>query len=187
VAIEIVVPRLGWSMDEGTFVEWLKKEGQWVQAGEMLFVIEGDKVTQEIESFDSGFLRVSPAAPQAGDTVAVGQVLGYLVAASEAAPFEVGLRQETQATHERTEQSRSVTSPPLESAAASHIRSQTSGRRSTEGMDQTEKTARPRTDRIAITPRARRAARELRIDWTRVQGTGRHGRIRERDIRAAYG
>ena len=58
MAIEIVVPRLDWSMDEGTFVEWLKQDGEFVDAGEMLFELESEKASQEIESFDSGFLHV---------------------------------------------------------------------------------------------------------------------------------
>src|SRR5262245_35395072 len=80
MAIEIVVPRLGWSMDEGTFGEWLKKEGEFVKRGEALFVLEGEKSAQDIESFDEGILRLPPDAPQPGDTVKVGQILAFLVA-----------------------------------------------------------------------------------------------------------
>ena len=49
-AVEIVVPRLGWSMDEGTFVEWLKEDGGQVEVGDMLFVLESEKAAQEVES-----------------------------------------------------------------------------------------------------------------------------------------
>ena len=49
MATEIVVPRLGWSMDEGTFVEWLKADGEIVNAGDMLFVLEGEKAAQDVE------------------------------------------------------------------------------------------------------------------------------------------
>ena len=51
MAIEIIVPRLGWSMDEGIFGQWLKKEGEMVQEGDSLFELESDKATQEVESF----------------------------------------------------------------------------------------------------------------------------------------
>ena len=78
MAIEIVVPRLGWSMDEGTFVEWLKADGESVQAGDMLFVLEGEKAAQEVESFDSGILHIPAKAPQPGEIVLVSQVLGFL-------------------------------------------------------------------------------------------------------------
>ncbi|HIM56274.1 MAG TPA: 2-oxo acid dehydrogenase subunit E2, partial [Candidatus Latescibacteria bacterium] len=43
MSVEIVMPRLGWTMDEGTLVEWLKKEGETVAVGEMLFTVESDK------------------------------------------------------------------------------------------------------------------------------------------------
>ena len=64
--IEIIVPRLGWSMEEGAFVAWLKKDGEHVNAGEALFSIEGDKAVQEIESIDSGILRIAANAPKPG-------------------------------------------------------------------------------------------------------------------------
>jgi pyruvate dehydrogenase E2 component (dihydrolipoamide acetyltransferase) len=66
-------------MDQGTFMGWLKKEGDPVKAGEPLFTLEGDKATQEVEAADSGILQIPPDAPKAGETVLVGAVLGYLV------------------------------------------------------------------------------------------------------------
>ena len=75
MAIEIKVPRLGWSMEEGTFVEWLKGEGQTVQAGEPLFAIEGDKAIQEVEAIGTGILRILPKAPENGDVVRSGRRL----------------------------------------------------------------------------------------------------------------
>ena len=42
MSIEIVVPRLGWSMEEGIFTEWLKKDGELVAEGDSLFVLEGE-------------------------------------------------------------------------------------------------------------------------------------------------
>src|SRR6266545_7088984 len=84
--IDIIVPRLGWSMEEGAFVAWLKKDGEQVKAGEALFSIEGDKAIQEIESIDSGILRIAVNAPKPGESIRVGDVLGYLVSADEVAP-----------------------------------------------------------------------------------------------------
>src|SRR5213594_2288420 len=82
--IEITVPRLGWTMEEGTFVGWLKKEGERVKAGEKLFTLDGDKALQEIEATDSGVLHIPPNAPQPNSTVRVGELLGYLLAENEA-------------------------------------------------------------------------------------------------------
>ncbi len=81
--IEVTVPRLGWSMDEGTFAEWLIPEGGHVRKGDLLFVLEGDKAAQEIESFDEGTLKLLPASPRAGEKVKVGQVLAVLLAPGE--------------------------------------------------------------------------------------------------------
>src|SRR5262249_31414176 len=80
---EIIVPRLGWSMEEGAFVAWLKKDGEYVHPGDPLFSIEGDKAVQEIESIDGGFLRIAANAPKPGETIRVGDLLGHLVAAKE--------------------------------------------------------------------------------------------------------
>src|SRR5690349_10241701 len=82
----ITIPRLGWSMEEGVFGEWLKTPGEYVRAGEMVFVLEGEKAAHEIESFDSGILCIPQGAPQGGETVRVGQVIGYLLAEGELAP-----------------------------------------------------------------------------------------------------
>ena len=88
MATEIRMPRLGWTMEEGIFGEWLKHDGEAIQAGDFLFTIEGDKATQEIEAFDSGILRIPPNAAKPGDLITVGTVLAYTVRPGETAPFE---------------------------------------------------------------------------------------------------
>jgi len=79
MAYEITLPRLGWDMEEGALAGWLKADGEWVNAGELLFNVEGDKAVQEIEALDNGFLRIAPNAPGIGEKVPVGTLLGYLV------------------------------------------------------------------------------------------------------------
>jgi len=83
MAVEITVPRLGWSMEEATFVEWLKPAGQAVKVGEPLFALESDKVTMEVEALDSGILHLFPDGPVPGAVVKLGQVIGHLLAAGE--------------------------------------------------------------------------------------------------------
>src|SRR5580704_9664351 len=85
--VEIKVPRLGWSMEEGTFVEWLKRDGDFVEAGQPLFSIEGDKAIQDVESIGSGILRIAPGAPENGEAVRVGVILAFLLTANEPDPF----------------------------------------------------------------------------------------------------
>src|ERR1700680_397851 len=86
MSIEITIPRLGWSMEEGTFAAWLKNDGDKVKSGDPLFAVESDKVTMDVESLDSGILHIPPDAPQTGAIVTVGQRIGYLLAEGEKAP-----------------------------------------------------------------------------------------------------
>lgn len=73
-------------MEQGTFVGWLKKNGDNVQPGEPLFTLEGEKAIQEIEAVDAGLLHFEATNPADGDVVAVGAVIGYLLAVGESAP-----------------------------------------------------------------------------------------------------
>ena len=83
MAAEVVMPRLGWTMETGTIAEWVKRDGDTVREGEVLFAVETDKVAQEVEAVDSGILRIVPDAAPIGTAVPVGTVLAYLVQAGE--------------------------------------------------------------------------------------------------------
>ena len=85
--IEIQLPRLGWSMEEGKFLAWLKNDGDFIKEGEPLFTLESDKAAQEVESIDSGILSIPATGPKSGDVIKVGHVLGYLLHDGESAPF----------------------------------------------------------------------------------------------------
>jgi pyruvate dehydrogenase E2 component (dihydrolipoamide acetyltransferase) len=85
MAIEITIPRLGWSMEEGIFAGWLKQDGEPVRAGEPLFSLEGEKATQDVEAIDEGTLSIPSNAPGAGAKVVVGTVIGYLLRHGESA------------------------------------------------------------------------------------------------------
>ena len=92
--IEITIPRLGWSMDEGTFGEWAKRDGDHVAAGDPIFLLETEKALQEVESVDEGILHIRPDAPKEGDTVKVGTIIGYLLEQGEEPPkIAAGSRQ----------------------------------------------------------------------------------------------
>ena len=84
--IEIQLPRLGWSMEEGKFLGWLKQDGDLIKVGDPLFTLESDKAAQEVESIDSGILSIPVNGPQLGQVINVGHVLGYLLAEGESAP-----------------------------------------------------------------------------------------------------
>ncbi len=77
MAIQVLMPKIGLTMTEGKIVEWKKREGEWVNKGEILFVFETEKVAFEVEAPQSGFLAKILA--QVDETVPIGGVVGLLV------------------------------------------------------------------------------------------------------------
>jgi len=148
-------------MEEGTFVGWLKLPGADVSVGEPLFELEGEKATQEIEAVDSGELYIPPDAPKPGSTIAVGTLLGYLLAKGEPLP--------------------SGDAPKVILPNQDIIEPAPSVTSTTMATDAPIATATAPT----ASPRARRVAQELAVNWQALTGTGREGRIREADVRAA--
>ena len=72
----VILPKLGLTMDEGRLVAWLKEEGDRIEAGEILFEVETDKATMEVESPVAGYVRKLLVA--AGETVPVTQVIALI-------------------------------------------------------------------------------------------------------------
>ena len=173
MAHEIKIPRLGWNMEEGSFVEWLRRDLERIEAGQPLFAIEGDKAVAEIEAIESGILRIPAEGPKGGETVKVGQIIGYLAqtADEELPALNSAPRPPEVQPSARTElpmrdfddafYPSGVEAPrPVEMAIAAEART--------------------------ISPRAARLAAALGVDWRHVRGTGKTGRVRERDIQNAY-
>jgi pyruvate dehydrogenase E2 component (dihydrolipoamide acetyltransferase) len=145
-------------MDQGVFIGWLRRDGESIRAGDPLFTLEGEKATQDIEAVEEGVLRIAPTAPGAGETVAVGTLIGHLLRPGETAPVGNGAD--------------SVGAAVDEIRVAQIVAG---------GRDR----AAGRADRPRISPLARRLASELGVDWKRLRGSGCTGRIRKVDILAA--
>lgn len=148
-------------MEEGTFVGWLKMPGADVSVGEPLFELEGEKATQEIESLDAGELYIPPDAPKPGSTIPVGTLLGYLLAKGEPlpsgdAPKVIVPSQDIIEPAPAMTSTTMATDAPIATTTAS-----------------------------VASPRAKRVAQELGVDWQTLKGTGKDGRVRETDVRAA--
>ncbi|MCX6981838.1 MAG: dihydrolipoamide acetyltransferase family protein [Verrucomicrobia bacterium] len=155
--INITLPRLGWSMEEGKFLAWLKQDGDFIKEGEPLFTLESDKAAQEVEAIDSGILHIAPDGPKPGDIIKVGHVLGYLLAEGESAPV-------SKQPEEKAEDSgpKNLIHSPAPILLPTKSRTET-----------------------PASPRARRAAKTHRVDLATLAPTGKGGRIRERDVLAA--
>lgn len=182
--IPVTIPRLGWNMEEGTFIEWLKAEGDTIRAGEALFRLEGEKSVEEIETLESGILHIIANGPKPGDRVAVGVTIGFLLQAGE----DVPTGERPGFVSQPVFSTEPVASPAVRRMARergieleSILGSGPGGRITAEDIPQpqTSKDGKP-----LISPRARRLATRIGLDWSSVQGSGRNGRIRERDVAA---
>jgi pyruvate dehydrogenase E2 component (dihydrolipoamide acetyltransferase) len=172
-------------MEEGAFVAWLKTDGELVKAGEPLFSIEGDKAVQEIESIDSGFLRIAANGPKSGDPVRVGDLLGRLLS-----PDEVSAQPDDSAGPHPSPGAATAAGQEAPAASQATVRSHAAAPE--DGRDPVPHAGAGLPAHLVqpsrvpnISPRALRVAVELGVDWTGVVGTGRTGRIREGDVRAA--
>ena len=115
MAKEIVMPKLGMTMEEGILSRWLVDDGQRVRAGEPIMEVETDKVTMEVEAESDGI--VHKAGDYEGATLPVGAIVGHLLAPGEAPPVEAAMTAEAPALAAAA----SVTPPDASPAAAGHV------------------------------------------------------------------
>jgi pyruvate dehydrogenase E2 component (dihydrolipoamide acetyltransferase) len=156
---EVILPKLGQTMEFGTIIEWLKQEGDQVQRGEVLFTVESDKATLEVESPTKGYLRK------------------ILVPAGEEHPVLIPVALITKEADE------DISSWQAGKSAGLQIE-ESANERMSESVVQTKEISETSqvSDRIFSSPRARKLARERGVDLALVSGSGPNGRIVERDI-----
>jgi pyruvate dehydrogenase E2 component (dihydrolipoamide acetyltransferase) len=167
---EVVVPRLGLTMEEGRVADWHKQDGETVEPGEALFSVETDKAVMEVQAEVGGVVCHAPdLSPGA---LPIGTVIGYILQPGEEAP---GL--------ESADAGR-----PAPDAAPSDVPAITPGEVQDETGSSTDAAvrnappaapARDAADRKAAStagklssPAARRRARELGVDWQAVERPG---------------
>ncbi len=164
MASDVIIPRIGWSMEKGVFVEWLRKEGDAIAVGDALFLIEADKANAEVVSEEAGVLHIFPGRAKQGDELMVGTVIGCLLDAGEALPGDVA----------------PAGAAPAEVPAGAALPA------SPAAMPPGPPGQAPEHgSRIVSSPRARRVSRELGVDLIGLAGSGKGGRIIERDVRRA--
>ncbi|MBS5247498.1 MAG: dihydrolipoamide acetyltransferase, partial [Haemophilus parainfluenzae] len=154
---EIIMPKLGVDMQEGEIIEWKKQEGDVVNEGDILLEIMSDKTNMELEAEDSGVLL--KITRQAGETVPVTKVIGYIGAEGEVVADNVASAPAAEPAP-KVEEVATVEAPVVATQApVVH-----------EG------------GKVRATPKARKVARELGIDLTQVPGTGAKGRVHADDV-----
>jgi pyruvate dehydrogenase E2 component (dihydrolipoamide acetyltransferase) len=179
MAADVTIPRLGWSMEEGVFAGWLKKPGDTVKPGEPLFMLEGEKATQEIEAVDGGVLHVAPDAPAEGQTVLVGRTIGRLCAAGEAPTWTTSGAPAPAAATAAAPPSQPTTAAPA--AVAARPMSPPAAPQPAPGNGSHSP---PQPIPAAASPSVRRLARQMGIDLATVAPRLPGGRLSVEDLAA---
>jgi pyruvate dehydrogenase E2 component (dihydrolipoamide acetyltransferase) len=173
MAKEVLMPRMGYDMDEGTLLRWLKQVGDSVERGEPIAEIETDKTNLEIESYESGVIH--QLLIEEGQTVPVGQAIAVVGAPGE----EVA---ESEATAEK--EAEPAETPATEAARPAAPQATANG---AEQQPAPQVVDREPGERIRASPLVRRLAAEHDIDLSQVRGTGPGGRIVKDDVMPLVG
>ncbi|MEG3848587.1 dihydrolipoamide acetyltransferase family protein [Microcoleus sp. herbarium19] len=165
---EVFMPALSSTMTEGKIVSWVKSAGDKVEKGETVVVVESDKADMDVESFYEGYLAI--IIVPAGEVAPVGAAIA-LVAETEA---EIAAAQQQGAGAPAAAAPAPAAAPAAPVSAAA-----TSG-----GLQQNVSR---QNGRSVVSPRARKLAKELKVDLNSIKGSGPHGRIVAEDVEAAAG
>lgn len=162
--IDILMPALSPTMEKGNLSRWLKKEGDKVKPGDVLAEIETDKATMEVEAIDEGVLA-KILVPEGTADVPVNNVIGLIAGEGEDTNF---------AANKPLPAVETIPAAPAASTALSAAAPPAPPLHNGQ-----------RGPRIFASPLARRIAKDKGIDLAAISGSGPHGRIIERDVRAA--
>ncbi|HET9510221.1 MAG TPA: pyruvate dehydrogenase complex dihydrolipoamide acetyltransferase [Sphingomonas sp.] len=166
MAIDLKMPALSPTMEEGTLAKWLVKEGDVVKAGDLLAEIETDKATMEFEAVDEGTIAKILVA-EGTDGVKVGTVIATIAAEGEDASAAPAPKAEAPKAEEKPAEAPKAAAPVPSPAPASTPAPAASG------------------DRVKASPLARRIAADKGVDLSGITGSGPNGRIVKADVEGA--
>jgi pyruvate dehydrogenase E2 component (dihydrolipoamide acetyltransferase) len=187
MSIELKMPALSPTMEEGTLAKWLVKEGDEVKSGDILAEIETDKATMEFEAVDEGKLA-KILVPEGSEGVKVGAPIAILADdgedVNEAAAAASPSPQRGEGDSAKAERGEGQTTP--EPTPESRTPSPGAEAPTTPPRGEVQKSAAPadKGARIKASPLARRIAEEKGVDLSSVQGSGPGGRIVKADLEA---
>jgi len=161
---EVIMPKMGDAMEEGTLLQWLKQDGETVKSGDVIAEIETDKSNVEIEAEDAGVLHIQA---QPGAVVAVGKAIAMI--GDDVKPVE------------------SAPSPVAQPAAKPVAAAPSNGQSHAVSAGNAAISNGSGDHRLKASPLARSVARERGIDIAQITGTGPLGRIIEADVLAFQG
>ena len=169
--INITMPALSPTMEEGNLSKWLVKEGDKIAPGDVIAEIETDKATMEVEAVDEGTIA-KIVVPEGSEGVKVNALIAVLAEEGEdvtaAAEGAVSAPQVEAKAEAPKEEPKPTAAPAVTSApVAASVPAASKG------------------ERVFASPLARRIAKESGVDIAAVKGTGPHGRVVQRDVEAA--
>src|SRR5690348_1497564 len=192
--LELKMPALSPTMEEGTLAKWLVKEGDDVKSGDILAEIETDKATMEFEAVDEGKIA-KILVPEGSEGVKVGAPIAILAGEGEAVSDATagGSSQSEQGKAAAAAPKADTAAPAPPKAAPEPKADQTPKAPPPQAPVETPAAparpaaARAQGERIKASPLAKRLAQAQNIDLSTLQGSGPGGRIVRADIDAAIG
>lgn len=193
MASEITMPRLSDTMQAGTIVRWAVKEGQKIKSGDLLADIETDKATMEQQSFDDGV--VAHLAVPAGTNVLVGTLIAVIAGGGEdvaavKAKYAAGAGATTSGTATGTKSASASSAAPAAAKASGGTAvltvPATAAGNGSNGSHGAHGGANG-SERIFVSPLARKIAEESGVNLAGLHGSGPSGRIIRKDVEAALG
>jgi pyruvate dehydrogenase E2 component (dihydrolipoamide acetyltransferase) len=176
--INILMPALSPTMEKGNLAKWLKKEGDTVKSGDIIAEIETDKATMEVEAVDEGTIA-KIVVPEGTADVPVNQVIAVL--AGEGEDVKAAASGAGSAPAPKPQ----AATPPAQSAAKAEAPKPPPAPAAASPKPQAAPQAASPGARVFASPLAKRLAKEAGIDLSRIQGSGPHGRVIQRDVEGA--
>ena len=161
--IEILMPALSPTMEEGTLAKWLVKEGDLVTSGDVIAEIETDKATMEVEAVDEGVLSKILVA-EGTEGVKINAAIAILLEEGEDPDAVLAAPTPTSALQEENAEAPLIRAAPSTTLDTSNISDR---------------------NRIFVSPLARRIASQKGLDLNQITGSGPHGRIVKADVEKA--
>jgi pyruvate dehydrogenase E2 component (dihydrolipoamide acetyltransferase) len=163
--VNILMPALSPTMEKGNLARWLKKEGDKIKSGDILAEIETDKATMEVEAVDEGVLA-KIVVPDGTADVPVNDVIGVIAGEGEDASTAPAKSSVAEAPIAAPFREASPTPVSIAAPSALAVNGHSGSR-------------------IFASPLARRIAKQSALDLATIEGSGPHGRVIERDVKAA--
>ncbi|MHB8530629.1 MAG: pyruvate dehydrogenase complex dihydrolipoamide acetyltransferase [Caulobacteraceae bacterium] len=178
MSVEVLMPALSPTMEEGTLAKWLVKVGDTVKSGDVIAEIETDKATMEVEAVDEGVVEAL-LVPEGAEEVKINTPIARLKGEGEAASTPAAKASPPVRAEPRPSKATEAAAP--DAAAAPPAVSPPAPGRAEAPAERRE------SERIMASPLARRLAKQLQIDLADVRGSGPHGRIVRKDVDALGG